>query len=200
MSDDDGTLTLADGTVINMRTGRPVRNGNVAPGYVAVPTSAEAVREVTRVRRRLADLPEVPERLNIVSCIAAYYMFGLDDYEIAHALGITEAQVGRIKTTEAFGKLIEAITSSVTDGAADDVRALIEQKAHDAAGRIITLMDSDDDKVAVVAAKDILDRAGHRPADVIEHRHKVEGGLTIEYVKRDRNDELPVIDLQAEDV
>ena len=34
------------------------------------------------------------------------------------------------------------------------------------------------------AARDILDRSGHRPADVVEHRHRVDGGLVIEYVKR----------------
>ena len=45
----------------------------------------------------------------------------------------------------------------------------------------------------MAAAKDVLDRAGHRPADVIEHKHSLEGGLTIEYI--DHKDEIPTIDI-----
>jgi hypothetical protein len=55
----------------------------------------------------------------------------------------------------------------------------------------------DDDDVGVLtkmtAAKDVLDRAGQRPVDIIEHRHKMEGGLTIEYV--DKKDDIPTIDI-----
>jgi hypothetical protein len=45
----------------------------------------------------------------------------------------------------------------------------------------------------MTAAKDVLDRAGQRPVDIIEHRHKMEGGLTIEYV--DKKDDIPTIDI-----
>lgn len=199
-TNDDGTITLADGTVISMTTGRPVRDRNgVAPGYVAVPTNTEAVREVTRARRRIADLPDTPERMNIISCVASYYLFGLSDFEIAHALNVTEQQVGNIKTTDAFNKLIEAMTESIVEGGKDDVRMLIEQNARNAVQNIVTLMSSDDEKVAVVAAKDILDRAGHRPSDVVEHRHRIEGGLTIEYVRKNADDAMPVLTLEPTD-
>jgi hypothetical protein len=47
-------------------------------------------------------------------------------------------------------------------------------------------------------AKDVLDRAGHRPADIIEHRHKMEGGLTIEYVEK--KDDIPTIDITPKEM
>jgi len=197
---DDHLLTLADGTQINMRTGRPVTRDGVAPGYVAIPSNTEAVREVTRVRRRLADLPELGARMNVVSAIAAYYMFGLEDFEIAHATGMTEGQVGRIRTTDAFTQIVDAITQNLVEGQAAGVRDMIEREAANAARNVVSLMSSDDEKVALVAAKDILDRAGHRPVDVVEHRHKVEGGLVIEYVSRGGNDDVPMIDMSVEDV
>ena len=55
------------------------------------------------------------------------------------------------------------------------------------------LLDSDSESTRGVAAKDVLDRAGQRPVDVVEHRHKMEGGLTIEYVEK--KDDIPTIDV-----
>ena len=54
-------------------------------------------------------------------------------------------------------------------------------------------MDSDNETTRMSAAKDVLDRAGQRPADVIEHKHKMEGGLTIEYVEK--KDDIPTINI-----
>ena len=51
----------------------------------------------------------------------------------------------------------------------------------------------------MTAANNILDRAGHRPADIIEHRHKVEGGLTIEYIKNEEQN-IPTIDITPNEV
>lgn len=195
-TDTSNVLTLADGTQINMRTGRPARQNGVPSGYVAVPSHSEAVQELVRVRKRIADLPDVPERMNIVAVIAAYYMFGLSDLEISVALNCTQGQVENIKMTDAFSRLVEAMTENLVESQQDDVRSLLARGARKAATGIIDMMDSDDDKVAVVAMRDVLDRAGHRAVDVVEHRHRVEGGLTIEYVKRsDGDDRPPALDL-----
>ena len=43
------------------------------------------------------------------------------------------------------------------------------------------------------AAKDILDRAGHRPVDVSEQRIRVDGGLRIEYIQKSKD--IPTIDI-----
>jgi hypothetical protein len=48
----------------------------------------------------------------------------------------------------------------------------------------------------MAAARDILDRSGHRPSDVVEHRHRMDGGLVIEIVRRDAV--LPIIDMDKE--
>lgn len=197
MSDE---LVLADGTRINTRTGRPIRNGGALPGYIDVPTHRDAQRQVISVRKRLADLPEVPEKMNIIAVVAAYYMFGLNEYETALAIGCTERQVANIRMTEAFTTLVEAMTTNIVESQQEDVRTLIAGQARNAVNVMVGAMRSENEQVAVVAAKDILDRAGHRPADVVEHRHRVEGGLTIEYVKKGGDDSMPLLDLSAEDV
>lgn len=193
-----GTITLADGTVIDTQTGRP----KGLPGFTVVPTNEEAVQEITRIKRRLADLPDVPQKqMNITAVVCTYYMFGLEDYEIAHACGITERQVNNIKMTPAFDDLVNTLRRNIVEGQQEDVRELLTQHARTAANTMVNELQSPNGQNRIVAAKDILDRAGHRPADVIEHRHKIEGGLTIEYVRRaDGADDLPVIDISAEDV
>lgn len=190
----DDVITLADGTQISTTTGQ-----RVLPGHVVVPTNAEAVTEVTRVRRKLADLPDVPEKMNIVAAVCSYYMFGLDDWEIAHALGCTERQVQNIKLTEAFTDMMDMLQRNLIDGQAEGVRELLAKHASTAATTMVNELTSQNGQNRIVAAKDILDRAGHRPADIVEHRHKVEGGLTIEYVRKDDN-ELPDIELSAKDI
>jgi hypothetical protein len=193
-------LVLADGTRINTRTGRPVRQNGALPGYIDVPTHRDAQRQVISVRKRLADLPEVPEKMNIIAVVAAYYMFGLNEYETALAIGCTERQVTNIRMTEAFTSLIDAMTSNIVESQQDDVRTLIAGQARSAVNVMVSAMGSENEQVAVVAAKDILDRAGHRPVDVVEHRHRVEGGLTIEYVKKGGDDGMPTLELDAEDM
>ena len=192
---DDGTITLADGTVINTTTGRPQ-----LPGHVVVPTHTAAVQQITRVRKKLSDLPDVPEKLNIAAVVCTYYMFGLDDWEIAHAVGCTTHQVENIKMTPAFTSLVEGLRTNIMDGQSDDVRGLIAEHASRAAQVMAGELSSENGQNRIVAAKDIMDRAGHRPADIIEHRHKVDGGLTIEYVKKGGNDDAPRINLHAETI
>lgn len=191
------TITLADGTVINTQTGRP----QGLAGFTVVPTNQEAVSEITRVRKRLADLPDIPQgQMNITAVICSYYMFGLEDHEIAHACGITVNQVENIKMTAAFDDLVSALRQNIVEGQQGDVRELISQHARTAASAMVNELSSPNSQARIVAAKDILDRAGHRPADVVEHRHKIEGGLTIEYVKKGGEIDLPTLDITAEDV
>ena len=70
---------------------------------------------------------------------------------------------------------------------------MFADKSRNAATTVVGLLNSDNETTQLSAAKDILDRAGHRPVDVIEHRHKMEGGLTIEYVEK--KDDIPTIDI-----
>lgn len=199
---EENVITLADGTVINMATGKPVRpdTAQLPSGYVAVPSAGEAVQAMTRVRRKLSDLPDTPDKMNIIGCVAAYHLFGLEDWEIAMAIGCTDQQVGNIRMSDAFGKMIEALGQSLIDGQQEGVREMIAAHASDAVNAVVRGLSSDNEQTAIVAAKDILDRAGHRPADVVEHKHKVEGGLTIEYVKKDNSQAMPTLELNAEDV
>jgi hypothetical protein len=133
--------------------------------------------------------------MNAVAVVLAYSMYGLDHEEIATLCGMKPYQVERIRISEQYAHMHEAVERSVLDGEADAVREMLSQNARLAANVMVDSLNAGTRSDRMAAARDILDRSGHRPADVVEHRHRVDGGLVIEYVKRDESKDTPVIDM-----
>lgn len=190
----DEPLVLADGSVVHP-DGRVEKPG--APRLVEVPTNREAQQLVVQTRRRLADLPDVPRTMNAIGVVLSYTLFGLDNHEIALATGLTEQQVGNIKMLDAFDTMKNDVVTGILHAETDNVRDVFTQHARKAASSVVALLESGREDVRMKAASDILDRGGFRPADVVEHKHKLEGGLTIEIVRK-RDDVAPVIDIMPE--
>jgi hypothetical protein len=183
-------LILADGTKID-----PIDGTVMSETLVKVPNTQEIKREITAARKRVSDLPLPPEQMNTLSVILTYSLQGITDFDIAQVLSLTEDQVITIKATDAYNELQSNIVTAITESDLSDVRSLFVQKSRAAANVMFDVLENDDVGVTtkMVAAKDVLDRAGQRPVDVIEHRHKMEGGLTIEYVEK--KDDIPTIDM-----
>jgi hypothetical protein len=185
----DGRLVYPDGSVVD-----PTQ----AQELVEIPTNREAVALVISARKKIADLPAVPKTMNTVSVVLSYTLFGLDDVEIALATGMTEDQVGRIKMHEAFTQMRESVVSSILGSEADNVRDLFQQHSRNAVSKLVDALEGKKiNNNQILVARDFLDRAGHRPADVVEHRHKLDGGLTIEIIRRE-DKVIPTIYLEVE--
>jgi hypothetical protein len=191
----DTPLRLADGRLV-MPNGE-IDSGAPKQEFVEVPTYAEAQRIVTATRRKISDLPEVPRTMNAVGIILSYTMFGLDDEEISIATGLSVEQIGRIKIGDPYTQMHEAIVRSILEAETEVVRDLFTKNATRAAKTVISALEEGSRSDRMAAAKDILDRSGHRPSDVVEHRHRMDGGLVIEIVRRDAT-VLPVIDMDKE--
>lgn len=193
----DAPLRLADGRLVypDGRVDDP-DNQSTSPSMVEVPTHAEAQRIVTAARRKLSELPEVPRTMNAVSVVLSYSLFGLDDEEIAIATSLSVDQIGRIKVGDAYTQMHDAIVRTVLDSETNVVRELFAKNARNAAQIVVQALGEGTRADRMSAAKDILDRSGHRPSDVVEHRHRMDGGLVIEIVKRD-GAQLPVIDMES---
>lgn len=174
-------LTLADGTKIDTSTGKVFKDTKPST-FVRVPTNSQAVEEVTRIRMRMIDLPAPPAQMHGVAVIVAYTLMGLSDQDIMMALKLTESQLGRIKMSDAYAMSKQSVIDGILANDTDDVRMMFAQFAKTAASNVQALAHSEDEKVALKANQDILDRAGHRPADTV--LHKVEGGLRIEYIDK----------------
>lgn len=189
----DEPLVLADGTVIN--PDGSVRKPNVAkqPKVVEIPSNRQAVEIVTKTRRKLTDLPSEPKAMNGIAAVVTYTLFGLTNEEIAIALSIPEEQVARIKEQGIYDQLRRDVIASIMEAETLNVRDIFTSNAQAAARKIVDALH--EDETSFVAAKEILDRAGHRPADMVEHIHRLDGSLRIEVIKKSNNANIPVIEL-----
>jgi|TARA_R110000823_G_scaffold112627_1_gene234416 hypothetical protein len=184
-------LVLADGTKIN-----PMDGGLVSDEvFVKVPNTQELKREIVASRMRVSDLPVPPKQMNTLSVILSYSLQGINDFDIANIISVDIDKLHTIKKSDPYKELQSTIIKNITESDLSDVRGMFVQKSRNAAQVMFDVIDDADIGVGtkMVAAKDILDRAGQRPVDVVEHRHKMEGGLVIEYVEK--KDDLPTIDI-----
>jgi hypothetical protein len=193
----DNKLVLADGTVIDTESRRPEKKRNEK--LIEVPSNTEAQREITAVRRRVSDLPLPPKQMNMLSVVLSYTLFGLSDYEIAVATQLSEQQIGQIKMLDAYTSMYDTVIATIIKQDSEDIRTMFAQHAKSAFKKVVAISEESENELAALSAsKDILDRAGFRPADVIEHRHKLDGGLTIEIIKRDKTIEVPTLDINGD--
>lgn len=173
----------------------------VTPGIrrmVEVPSNQQAVTIIEGTRRKLAELPVTPKSLNPVAVVCIYTMYGLDSQEISIATGLTIQQINTLRMTNEYALIQRAVVDTVLSAETGEVKDYIQRAAGKAAKKVESLVDSADPNVALKASKDMLDRAGLRPVDVVEVRNKMDMGLVIEVVNRKDTNERPVIDIQPE--
>jgi hypothetical protein len=91
----------------------------------------------------------------------------------------------------------DAIVKTILDSETGVVRDLFQKKARNAAQVMVNALEEGTRADRMAAARDILDRSGHRPSDVVEHRHRMDGGLVIEIVRRDTS-QLPTIEMEKD--
>lgn len=198
---DNEPLVLADGTKIDPTSGSVVKEKKQQQ-MVAVPCPSEAQRIVARTRKSVAELPLPPQQMSGVAIVAFYTLFGLHDTDICIAVDnkLTIEQIERIRETDAYIEFMEVAKANIINTETDVVRELFQQNAINAAQKIIGLADSESEVLAFKASQDVLDRAGHRPADIVEHRHKMEDALNIVYIEKKVGETVPTIDITAEEI
>ena len=190
-------LVLADGTKINPLDGKILKDNIL----VEVPNTREIQRDIVAARKRIADLPLPPEQMNTLSLVMAYSVFGLSDKDIGSVLSLSQEQVHNIKMNNVYNELQQNLVQSIIHSDTTEVRDLFVLNSNTSAQLFVDTVNDSEMGIGtrLSAANNILDRAGPRPADIVEHRHKVEGGLRIEYVKKEEQD-IPTIDITPEGV
>lgn len=185
-------LRLADGRVV-------YPGGDVVDERAARRIDVEEQRILpARTRRKASDLPAPPGQMNTIAAVLAYSLFGLDDEEMVSVLHIGGAVISRIRASDAYKQMYDAVVRSALDQETEAVRDIITKNAKRAALTVVDSLDAGSRADRMVAARDILDRSGLRPNDVIEHRHRMDGGLTIEIIKRDDAQAIPTIDMEKD--
>lgn len=179
-------LPLANGQQIDLTTGKvvsavPVRRREASPS-VDGPSRIVA-------RRSLADLPVSGPQMRVMAAAAALALWGLQPGEIAEVFGIEQARIDELQEQSVYKNFLKALMSSVLESEMEEVRDHIGKASRIAADRVMSILDDPDASSITVlkAAQDLLDRGGLRAADIVEHRHSVQGGLKIIYEKRASN-------------
>jgi len=196
LPDPNEPLQTEDGTLPPLSS---VSSNRFGRNYEEIPSNIQTQRQVARVQRTIKEIPIDPQQLNAVSLICAYTLIGLSDSDMAVATGLTEKQIGILKMSEGFSYVYDAAIESIISTDADDIRQMVVGHARESVRTIANLRDgSEFDQVRLAASKDLLDRAGHRPADVIEHRHSLDGDLRINIIENTSIGDT-IIDLEPVD-
>jgi hypothetical protein len=188
-------LVLADGTRIDPTTGKAVKDRK-AQRFVEVPSGAAAQELVVRTRKSVAELPLPPTQLGGVALVAFYTLFGLPDAEISVACDaqLTVPQIKKIRELDAYKEFMQQAKTNIMETETNQVRDIVQKHAVEAVNTIVEAMD-EGGVLGFKAAQDILDRAGHRPADIVEHRHSMENALQIVVTRKDTTVDAPLIDI-----
>ncbi len=111
-------------------------------------------------------------------------LMGKSNSSIAAITGYATNTVSQIKTQEAYKvakrKLKRQLDKSFVENfgsqiATDPVRSQLEESKVRALEILVTLMENaQSENVRQSCAKDILDRAGYKPKDVLEHKAKID--------------------------
>lgn len=195
-------LRLANGIIIDTETGQAITPAP-SPDAVSLPKTDNArknVRELGRdksnrnIRVGLHELPADTKACTTAGIVYFYHMMGLSDLDIATATGLKLSQVEMVKGLDLFTQIDARIRENITKLDFDSMRSRISEAAKKSMNVMEDALDDDelDMKTKIKVAKDMLDRDGHRAADIVEHRHKMEGGLVIRVVEEKKQpDNLP---------
>jgi hypothetical protein len=192
-------LTLADGTKIDKATGSVVKDTIEQPELLDenIPeveakedddTDEEeiaAIKERIPVNRYMSDLPGDVNSTRAIAVIASLTLFGLSAREVSYICNTETDKVEAIKQSERYGDFTTNIIDNVMRAQSDNVRAMFVNNARPAAEHIISGLKSKIPEVRHMAAKEVLDRGGFRPVDVVEHRVRHENELKIVHIRGD---------------
>jgi hypothetical protein len=190
-------LVLADGTKIDKATGNVVKEQSMTPTLlngdepVAPPEEEVDEEEIVAIKQRIpvnryiSDLPGDVNSTRAIAVITGLTLFGLSDREISIICNTEVDKVGAIKQSERYEDFATGIIDNVMRAQSDNVRAMFVNNAKSAAENIISGLSSKIPEVRHMASKEVLDRGGFRPVDVVEHRIRHENELKIVHIKGD---------------
>lgn len=184
-TDKDNVILLTNGMKFDPSSGQVIDvEKERTPEKIAEEVANISLSEMqTTERRSLRDISEETKLLNACAVVMTYDLLGVPDVEQVDALSTTLERLQELRASREYTNLRAVFTETVETYIQRSVRGQFAIASHKAAKKMIDLMDSQSSDISQKAAKDVLDRAGHRPADVVEHRHSHEDELVIRVIR-----------------
>lgn len=206
-------IKLADGTLIDPSTREPVHSALQAKKNSKLPDDGDGVGEgveadeqeeddvlavvVPTARRSIMDLSLSKEQMAMINNVLVYTLWGLPDDEIAIQCNCSQHHLAIIRDLDDYKRMHNAMIDGLREGYTATVQGIMADAAPKAARGIVSNMKSKSADIKMAAMKDVLDRAGHRPADRVEHTHNIGNGseLVIRVIRQDDKTAFPTLDL-----
>jgi hypothetical protein len=202
-------IRLLDGTLIDPLTREPVNSSVKPPARASSQPEQDTpddegdnddVQLVMRPaeRRSLHDLKMPPGQQAMVNNVLVYTLYGLPTDEVGIQCNISMRDVEIIRQLDEYKEMEGHLINGLRDAYAASIQGMLADAAPKAAKKIISGLKSKSTDITHAAAKDILDRSGHRPADRVEHTHNIgNGGELVIRVLRERDrGSIPTLDLK----
>lgn len=202
-------LRLQDGTLIDPLTREPMNvitkevnnkedEEDIPPTYEVDPSSLNLK---ALERRSIMDLKLSPSHMAVINNVLVFTVWGMPDDEIATVCNCDVFDIEKIRQLDEYSQMQGALTEGMFAAIANDVQGRLTLASLTAADRIVQGLNSKSGDIRMAAAKDILDRSGHRAADRVEHIHSFgeEAELTIRVTHDSDKDDIPTIDLKSID-
>lgn len=188
------TITLPNGKIVTKI--EPNQNKDA----LILKSNTQLQIEEAKARRKIDDLPIKNSKMNTISVVLSYYLFGLSNKDISLITKLPEEQINSIIMLPAFSEMLQSVTKSIIEKDTDDVRNFIATQTKKAAKKVVDIMENASPKFALEAAKDLLDRGGHRPVDIVEHINRMDGELRIVHIKKDESAINKIQDAEFEEI
>lgn len=148
--------------------------------------------DIETFQRTLADVNVPKSEFNPIMLILSYSMWGLDEHAIARYLEIPVEQVKAVQNSDLYSRTRKEMLEAIRYAEASSIHGYISQQARNAAKTLVTNLVAKKPENQLAAANSILDRAGFRPADRVEHTVRFEDELRIVHLQQDKATDIDV--------
>lgn len=202
-------ITLADGTVIDTRTGKQADLPAPTVTTVTVPHAEDEIsltpvdEQIGKQRRpigntvKIAELGTTPKLIIPTTVVVSLTLTGIADSEICVLLGISPQQLTRIRGLDLYDDLRSRMIVRLRESDKELIRQKLYNTAETAAQTLATLVTSKSEKIQLAAANSILDRTGHKAADILEVRQSFENEMRVRIIDDSKDNDIPTIDAEA---
>lgn len=204
---------LADGTLIDPLTRQPVaphvpgpvddeRNLSGVEGDGVGFVDAQTDNTIAPLERRsILDLTLNAQQMAVINNVLVYTMWGLPDDEIAIQCGCTLQEVHTVRDLQEYNQMRDALIGGIRASYTSSAHGVISKSAVAAAQAVVHTLRNGSSRMKFDAARDILDRSGHRPADhagiSINLNKGTDDQLVIRVVREQDRPHIPTLDIRA---
>lgn len=152
---------------------------------IKISSNKEILEREIKVRKVINDLPKF-DNMNLLSVVVSYKMFGLNNNDIMQITGINNEMLNNILMSDAYAKMYNDIVKNIINEDCDDIKVEFKRISRQALRNMNELANTSEvDVVRYTANKDILDRAGLRPEDILQKELDKKNQLSIVYIKKE---------------